>query len=1498
MSRKTNEYQTIRSEGGLLPTDLLRRVLDTKGDLEGASSVDYGLPAGDRLNEVITRSWNQLNKYWVGFHREIRDLQDGASGTRLTNEKWNLPLLKELGFGMLPTSPGPEIDGKVYPINRFLGPVPIHLIGCGLNLDRRTAGARGAATTNPHGLVQEFLNRSDDHLWAIISNGKQLRILRDNQALSRQCYLEFDLENMFEGEVYSDFVLLWMTAHASRFMLREEKRPESCWLEEWTKVTEEQGTRALGDLKVGVEKALQVLGEGFTSHPKNTAIRDLLRGGEISPNALHGQLLRIIYRLIFLFVAEDRYIDGESLLHPPDDSDSAKLARERYASYYSTTQLREVASKIKGSKHGDLWIQFQLITGCLSNDANYSESRKYLALPELGSFLWNETATHELSQLELTNFDFLEVIRNLAFTRQGKLLRPVDYKNLGAEELGGVYESLLELTPQISADGARFNFAEFAGSERKTSGSYYTPDSLVQCLLDSALEPVIEEAIKGKSGSDAEKAILDLKVCDPAVGSGHFLVGAAHRLAQHLARFRAIQNDESDPSPKLYQQAVRDVVGNCLYGVDINPMAAELCRVGLWLEAMEPGKPLSFLDHHLQVGNSLLGATPKKILGGIPDSAFQPAGDDDKEVCKYLKKLNIAEKKGWGPLFQQNDELTQARLFHAASIVEQIKSDNPDNIIEKENAYRQFKNSEDYLRNIQIANLWCASFFVNKRNIVAGDNKSAVGFTQFHLYKVLENEELQYNLSNELVSLCDEYKVFHWHLEFPEIYARGGFDCVLGNPPWDKIKLQEREWFSTINPTIANAKTSSDRETLIAQLKIDDPQQFNVYSKAIQTSERLSIFYSTSGRYPLGSVGDINTYPLFTELSMSLLNQSGRIGIIVKTGILSDYNMRGFFAEFVKNSNLISAYDFSNKKLIFKDVVANERFTLLTISGVTGNTSPAIISILNEKIEQLKDTNRQWKLTPNDAKTINPNTLTCPLFQNKETAEIIKYIYNHHTVITKYIGHEISNPWGIGYTRLFDMTNDSKLFVDQEYLENLTSSALSGSVNVGDETYEAVLEGKLFNIYNHRYGDFDGVPRNKRFGRKAEPNHPNTSQLANPSYSNLPRYWISTEYKEERYQRKLEFIPGGVLAFRDVCRTHTDSRTVRASICPAYCAGNKAPLILFPGSNIEGHAIHSAILCSCLNTFVFDFIARQKFSGGSLNKFILEQLPVISPELILKSHFGLKWFISRILELIYTSYDLRDFACQCGYSLNPFRWDEDRRFEIRCELDAAFFYLYFMPDQLGYWRNEKKYIACDYHDLKKVFPKPRDAINYIMDSFPIIRGEEEKSFNGDYKTKRAILEIYDEMIEAIRTGTTYKTRLDPPPADPSLCHLPKGGLRPEGEAYEFVDLLSTDLSGKIVPVRLNDQENNDYVERFEFLSSNDVLPDRNEFVIIRNPKLKRGDDNISIASGKFTWSEQQDAETSETSILITLRSEELPTTLRLSMSEWKTFRPLAVKLPD
>ncbi|MCD6598974.1 MAG: N-6 DNA methylase [Dehalococcoidia bacterium] len=622
-ARYRNLFTTIRTEGAILPPDLLQRISSGDSDLEGLTPESYHL-SGERLNEATNRSWNKLEGVWGAFKTTRDRLPENDLGTSVTRERWLLPLFQELGYGRLFTTRAIEIDGKSYPISHEWQNTPIHLLGFRVHLDKRTAGVAGAARSSPHSLVQELLNNSDDHLWAFVSNGLRLRILRDNVSLTRQAYVEFDLEAMMDGEVYADFVLFWLLCHESRV---EAEKPEACWLEKWSRSAQEQGTRALDQLRNGVEEAINALGSGFLTHPTNSTLRQKLQSGELNKQNYYRQLLRFVYRLLFLFVAEDR----ELLLDPSAEG----AAKERYTRFYSTIRIRQLAERRRGTRHADLIYGLWLVMEKLGSTDGCPE----LGLPALGSFLFDRKSMPDLTGLEIANSRLLDAIRALAFITDGNKRRPVDYKNLRSEELGSVYESLLELHPEMNVDAGTFELETAGGHERKTTGSYYTPDSLVQLLLDSALDPVLDEAVRQ---NDPEKAILDLKVCDPAAGSGHFLIAAAHRMARKLA---FIRTGDEEPSPEATRKALRDVIGHCIYGVDINPMAVELCKVSLWMEALEPGKPLSFLEHRIQCGNSLLGTTPALLEKGIPDDAFKPIEGDDKEICKEYKKRNKAEKK-------------------------------------------------------------------------------------------------------------------------------------------------------------------------------------------------------------------------------------------------------------------------------------------------------------------------------------------------------------------------------------------------------------------------------------------------------------------------------------------------------------------------------------------------------------------------------------------------------------------------------------------------------------------------------------------------------------------------------------------------------------------------------------------------------------------------------------------------------------------------------------
>jgi N-6 DNA Methylase len=1354
MARQSAEFQTIRSEGGLLPPDLRRRLLDPKEKLDGKRPEDYGLPQSERLNEAITQSWNRLRKHWLEFRGAAANLPASEAGTGITNDKWSLPLMRELGFGLLPTSAGPVISGRTYAINRFFGPVPIHLVGCGLSLDHRAAGVRGAAAGNPHGLVQEFLNRSGSAcLWGIVSNGLQLRVLRDNQALSRQSFLEFDLEAMFSGEVYSDFVVLWLIAHATRFASREENRADSCWLEQWTKIANEQGARALGDLRGGVERALQNLGEGLTSHQKNTALRDALRSGEVTLADFHGQLLRVVYRLIFLFVAEDRTIDGCSLLHPRNGSDAAQLARERYASHYGTARMRDMAARIKGSRHGDLWQQFKLLVGALSGQANFAAAREQLALPTLGSFLWDPVSTAALNDAELTNHDFLEALRDLAFTRQDKMLRPVDYKNLGAEELGGVYESLLALTPQISADGARFTFAEFAGNERKTSGSYYTPDSLVQCLLDSALDPVVEEAIKGKAGVEAEKAILALEVCDPAVGSGHFLVGAAHRLARHLARVRALAQGESEPSPLLYQHALRDIIGRCLYGVDVNPMAVELCKVSLWMEALEPGKPLSFLDHRIKVGNSLMGATPALIEKGIPDEAFKALGGDDRKFVAALKRANKTARQQSTMLLFSGEIVWQAlgKVKDGLIRLEAIADDTLGDIHAKQAEFDSLMTGGDYRDQKLVADAWCAAFTVVKTK------ETAFRLTEEEFSVILANPRACPEATRTRIRAeAEAHSFFHWHLEFPDVFEvvqmpenaasgwSGGFDVVLGNPPWERVKLQEREWFAQRDTTISKARNASARKQLIQELQSRDPGIYQEFLSSIRKAEGESHIFRNSGKYPLCGTGDVNLFSLFTELSLSLINSGGRVGLIVPPGIATDDTYKDFIRSVTDQRQLVSFYNFTNRGYLFVSTESTFSFALLTLSKKPQECSKVAAQLWS--VSDLADIDRVFSLSPETISRMNPNTHNLPTIRSVRDFHLMEKIYSSFPILLRE-NPVISNPWNCSFASPFHMSNDSALF-ETEHVLTPGGYELNGNIFERDDTrYLPLYESKLAYQFNHRHSSFVLGDKNpKKYGARAKTEILHEAALSSPSKLPIPRYWVI----ESDVRSHLPEYWGyeWVLGYRRTINAVADSRSVVAFILPRYGVGDSIFLLL-----PKDGPLHACALLALLNCFVFDYVARQKASGGNLNFYVMKQLPVVLPEELTTSpHWDssersiLRWIQARVVELCYTAHDLCPFARDCGYDCLPFQWDDERRFLMRCELDAAFCHLYGIS---------------------------RDEAYFILETFDVAKRKDEAAYSHIYRTKDTVLEIYDEMAGAAGTGMPYQTRLNPPPADPSVAHSAK-----------------------------------------------------------------------------------------------------------------------------
>ncbi len=1361
-------FTAITSEGGLLPSDFLQTLLSPGSSVPGMEEVSYHLAKGERVTEAVNRSWNRLKGCWENYQRALAKKNEGEPTTTETRDRWLLPLFQELGFGTLAPVRSIEIEGKSYTVSHGWGPVPIHLVGSHVDIDRRTPGAVGASRISPHSLVQQLLNASDDHLWGIVSNGMNLRLLRDNAALTRLAYVEWDLQAIFDADLYPEFLLLWLVCHQSRF---EGEKPESCLLEQWKKVAQEKGLRALENLRPGVEKAITSLGEGLVGHKSNRELRRKLSSGELSTQKFYWQVLRVVYRMLFLFVAEDR-----DLLHAPipehatpEEEKAYRVARERYLNYYSITRLRSLSLSRAGTPHPDLWQAFVLVCGILGSDNGSPE----LALPALGSFLWTEEdSTPDLKGCLVSNRKFLEAVYAVAFVQDGNVRRTVDYRNLGAEELGSVYESLLELHPLVNADAVTFELRTAAGHERKTTGSYYTPDSLVQCLLDSALEPVMADAIKGKKDKEAVEAILNLKVCDPAVGSGHFLIAAAHRMAKKVA---ALRTEEEEPAPVAIRVALRDVIGHCLYGVDINPMAAELCRVSLWMEALVPGKPLTFLDHHIQVGNSLLGATPELIAKGVPDDAFSAIEGDDKKACSALKKRNKEEKKTIAIEHANKAEIIHERLRKSSVSLNTISDESLMDIRNKENAYRNMKASDEYTIMKLLADTWCSAF-VSKKVFKDPDSpSSARGITQRYLDEIASGEDLSEDVRREVHELAREYRFFHWHLAFPEVSARGGFDCVLGNPPWERVKLQEKQWFAKHGyEYIATAPNASIRKQLIKELKKQSPIIYDSFTTSLRYADGEAHLIRNNNLYPLCGCGDMNTYAIFAECSYRLLSSHGQFGLVLPTGLVTLDNTKAFFGELMQTKRLRKFIGFDNEeKKIFPDIDNNLTFAAVVVGPNNGEKPQFCFNI--RQFKQLGEADRFFELDEEDLTLLNPNTRTCPIFRCSADASIVRYLYSQLSLLWREIPNEI-NTWNIRFMTMFHMASDSDSFLSREQLQAKGATNHDNLFILENETYRPLYEAKMIWHFEHRWASFfgskviEGRPSRKYVGWYGV-NYNQPDDLA------FGRYWVSEHTVQGRVGSDVRYF----VAFRDITNRDLE-RTSVFTILPLVGVGHQAPIILMSSKP----PTYQALFIAERNAFVSDFITRNKIDGSHLTYFILKQLPTLSLSVYDESypwtnaHKLESWLLPRVVELVYTAWDLEQFAFDCGWSCPPFRWDDERRFLLRCELDAAFFHLYLSTTDDNQWKPTRDTDSAlndgtteVLTDLKRHFPTPRDAVAYIMDNFPIVCRRDEEKY-GEYRTKRMILEIYDKMAEAIKFGTTYQTRLDPPPADPSCCHPSKG----------------------------------------------------------------------------------------------------------------------------
>ncbi|KWX57043.1 DNA methyltransferase [Mycobacterium sp. NAZ190054] len=1296
-SDATATFIGVRIQGGLLPADLLAK-LSTGTDVAGLTSKDFHLPAGESVREAANRVWAYLRGAWTTYRQALEALPDSDAATALTRERFLLVLLDQLGYGRVPTTGrgGITIGDRGYPISHVWGSVPIHLLGR-VPLDTRSKGVAGAAGASPQSMVQELLNRSDHHLWAILANSTTLRLLRDSTSLVGSAYVEFDLEAIFDGDLFADFLLLYTLCHVSRVETRDDDvGPASCWLEQWREDAVESGSRALNLLRDGVVEAMQTLGAGFLSHPDNAPLREDLAEGRLSVDDVHHGLLRVVYRLLFNFVAEDR----GALLDPNANAQ----ARQRYTAYFSTDRLRRVSRRRHGGRYGDKWQALTLVWRGLGSIEGLSE----LGLPGIGG-LFEHGDLDFLTGCSLSNQALQSAVRSLSVVREprSQVLRVVDYRNLGAEELGSIYEALLEFVPSWDPATKTYDLAVASGNQRKDTGSYYTPTSLVESLLDTALDPVLDEAEKS---DDAIEALLNVTVCDPACGSGHFLVGAARRIAKRVA---AIRTGDPEPAPEAVRSAMREVAGRCIYGVDVNPLAAELAKVSLWMEALEPGRPLTFLDAQIKVGNALVGATPRLLAEGLPDDAFKPIEGDDKKVTATLAKQNKAERSAQGSLFdvdmvEANTQLGEQVLDVVAAPVLSLSD-----VHVQRQRLRAYADSPEYQRQRLAADAWCAAFVWPK---TSGAPKA---ITHRTVTRLIDGEDpLDEAARAEVDRLAAEYRFFHWHLEFPHIFPMaaagggtinpdtgwgGGFSVMIGNPPWEHVELKEQEYFEARYPELARA-AGAKRKCLIAAL-IESGQPLGLdYLAEKRRLDGMRHFAANSERYPFCGRGRIKTDPLFAEAGRNLLAGNGRFGMILPTGIATDATTQYFFKDLVVSQSIASLYDFENAKPLFVGVHRSYKFCLLTVVGRDTTEPVANFAFFAHDPTDLQRANVTFALTPEEITLLNPNTGTCPVFRSRRDADITLGIYRRVPVLIRE-GDPHGNPWGVKFMQgLFNMTSDSHLFRTRDELE-ADGWELSGNVfERGDKRMLPLYEAKMIHHYDHRWATYerDGSVRNVTLQEKRDPN-----------FVVMPRYWVD----EKEVNAKLEgkWNKEWLLGWRDICRS-TDERTMICSLLPRTATPD-GTLLMLPSREPEG-------LVACLSSYAYDFPTRQKVGGTHLKFFTVYQTPVTSPDQLDQAmaaaggQTASLWIQQRVKFLQHDWQDLQERA------------------EVRAEIDALFFHL---------------------------FGIERDDVDYIMETFPIVK-RKDVAAHGEYRTKRMILEVYDAMAEAEATGVPYESPFDDAPA--------------------------------------------------------------------------------------------------------------------------------------
>ena len=1376
------DYTSIHIYGHLLSDDILHNI-ERDNTLNGNRDQDFGMDIS--VSSAIDYVWSSLRNDW-NFYKERanneRLVNKDPYGTRRARDLMER-LFQSLGYSLDRQATNIEVAGTNYDISytcHDLGKMPFIIIGEGISadgsidtqdkcsLDYRAKG--GMRKKSAHATMLEYLNATEN-VYGIISNGQILRIIRNSGQLVKLTYIEFDLRRMLEEDKYTEFCLMFRLLHASRFRTSGD---EPCVMERWFNMSIESGNRIRNGLSRAVQTTMETIGNAvLTSEGEgNDALREAFVNGTMDATQLNKELIHFIYRLLFLFIIEDRGLVYQ-IPDSPDAPDYKQLCQwqDIYKKFYAASRLRHLSelAYLKQRQYSDLW-QGLMDTFHLFEPDTFGEK---LGIKPLGGVLFGTETLHWLKQCQVSNKDLLaafSALNEFEDERQQKV--KINYSSLDVEEFGSVYEGILEMRPfvQPGVAASDWQFGFVGGLDRQSTSSYYTRPDLVQNLIKTTLEPVIKEKIAAQTTTEEKvKALLNMKVCDAASGSGHIVLAMARTIAWYICTLRT---GEDNPASLDYRQALREVISRCVYAVDYNPDAVELCKVVLWIEGYCAGKPLSFLDHHIRCGNSVLGVSDLQMLiDGVPDKALTA---EDKDTLKALKKMNqeavkkINNQNSDEPLLGLEDtfgvvKLSAAQIGLADKIrfINHLPEDTLEEEIIKQERWRELMESArvDCLR--RACDIYTYAFYKTvKHDEILIDNESVNGkikleaevpYTKTVTRALQEIEAMEYaekgktfltyyrelskDFKSEVKRIAEEQRFFHWCVEFPEVFAANkGFDVMCGNPPWDKIKVEDKKWFESHNRAdIVNAGTASLRKEAIEALQTSDPTLYKEYAKALADAEALSRFARLAGRFDLTATGDIDLYPMFAELCLSFSKEAW--GLVLPTGIAMNDSNKAFFSKLIDENRLISLYDFENREKLF-DIDSTNHFCLLTIGKEQDTPRTVKGGFFLTRLDHLLDPRRIYTLQTSDFARLNPNTKTCPIFRTSRDAKLTAKIYRNSTIL--YNETTGDNPWNVKFSRMLDMSNDSYLFRTYAQLTAQGATLNGNTFTTADgKTYVPLYEGKMIWHYNHHYGTWPTEGE-----RPNSINMPSEDELANPDSCIMPWYWVPLAAVKERlvkYDKDgnvvWEWKHNWMLCFRDISKS-TNERTIIATIVPKQGFNNKTPIIFEESGILDG-----TIMCGILSSIVFDYVTRQKVGGKSMNFFYVKQFPVLTPEQIPSA---MQWqIVKRVAELCYFNHDMDGWASELWDEMNeeqraelpqlgaqqPWIYDPERRAILQAELDAIFANLY----------------GLNTEDLRYILD-PEDVCGKgcINETFRVLKDNEIRQY-GEYRTKRLVLEAWNKF---------------------------------------------------------------------------------------------------------------------------------------------------------